>query len=152
MGVHGLISHSLLANLIGRYRGTYPGVWDNLTILREEVASESVDLIYLDPPFNSNANYNVLFRPPSDEAASAQAEAFRDTWTWGNEAQWAIDEIMMNGGPVVVVSTVSMLLSSTVTVPSATIGLISNAERAESMRLSGPQQPGIKRRRRFSAA
>ncbi|OWV85964.1 site-specific DNA-methyltransferase [Rhizobium leguminosarum bv. trifolii] len=73
---------------------------DNLTILREEVFSESVDLIYLDPPFNSNANYNVLFRTPSDEAASAQIEAFRDTWTWGNEAQWAIDEIMMNGGPV----------------------------------------------------
>lgn len=73
---------------------------DNLTILREEVASESVDLIYLDPPFNSNANYNVLFRTPSDEAASAQVEAFRDTWTWGNEAQWALDEIMMSGGAV----------------------------------------------------
>lgn len=73
---------------------------DNLTILREEVAAESVDLIYLDPPFNSNANYNVLFRTPSDDAASAQVEAFRDTWTWGNEAQWAIDEIMMSGGPV----------------------------------------------------
>lgn len=73
---------------------------DNLTILREEVASESVDLIYLDPPFNSNANYNVLFRTPSDEAASAQVEAFRDTWTWGNEAQWALDEIMKSGGPV----------------------------------------------------
>ncbi|WP_421400496.1 DNA methyltransferase [Agrobacterium fabrum] len=73
---------------------------DNLTILREEVRSESVDLIYLDPPFNSNANYNVLFRTPSDEAASAQAEAFRDTWTWGNEAQWALDEIMVTGGPL----------------------------------------------------
>ncbi|AOF91281.1 site-specific DNA-methyltransferase [Sinorhizobium sp. RAC02] len=73
---------------------------DNLTILREEVASESVDLIYLDPPFNSNANYNVLFRTPSDEAAGAQVEAFRDTWTWGNEAQWALDEIMITGGPV----------------------------------------------------
>lgn len=73
---------------------------DNLTILREEIASDSVDLIYLDPPFNSNANYNVLFRTPSDEAASAQVEAFRDTWTWGNEAQWALDEIMKTGGPV----------------------------------------------------
>ncbi|TAX71829.1 site-specific DNA-methyltransferase [Rhizobium leguminosarum] len=73
---------------------------DNLTILREEVAADSVDLIYLDPPFNSNANYNVLFRTPSDAAASAQVEAFRDTWTWGNEAQWALDEIMMSGGPV----------------------------------------------------
>lgn len=73
---------------------------DNLTILREEITNESVDLVYLDPPFNSNANYNVLFKTPQDEAASAQVEAFRDTWTWGNEAQWAIDEIMMNGGPV----------------------------------------------------
>lgn len=71
---------------------------DNLTILREEIADESVDLVYLDPPFNSNANYNVLFRTPSDEAAGAQVEAFRDTWTWGNEAQWALDEIMRTGG------------------------------------------------------
>ncbi len=73
---------------------------DNLAILREEIASESVDLVYLDPPFNSNANYNVLFRTPADEAASAQVEAFRDTWTWGNEAQWALDEIMITGGPL----------------------------------------------------
>lgn len=71
---------------------------DNLTILREEIATESVDLVYLDPPFNSNANYNVLFRTPADEAASAQVEAFRDSWTWGNEAQWALDEIMRRGG------------------------------------------------------
>lgn len=73
---------------------------DNLTILREEIANESVDLVYLDPPFNSNANYNVLFKTPQDEAASAQVEAFRDTWTWGNEAQWALDEIMLTGGPL----------------------------------------------------
>ena len=62
---------------------------DNLTILREEIATESVDLIYLDPPFNSNANYNVLFNSPADEAAGAQVEAFRDTWAWGPEAPWA---------------------------------------------------------------
>lgn len=73
---------------------------DNLAILREEVDSASVDLIYLDPPFNSNANYNVLFKTPTDQAANAQAEAFRDTWTWGNEAQWALDELMMTGGPL----------------------------------------------------
>ncbi len=73
---------------------------DNLTILREEIATNSVDLVYLDPPFNSNANYNVLFKTPQAEAASAQVEAFRDTWTWGNEAQWAIDEIMLAGGPL----------------------------------------------------
>ena len=73
---------------------------DNLTILREEVADESVDLVYLDPPFNSQANYNVLFRTPDNDAASAQVEAFRDTWSWGPEAEWAFDEIMRTGGGV----------------------------------------------------
>ncbi|TJV19707.1 site-specific DNA-methyltransferase [Mesorhizobium sp.] len=73
---------------------------DNLTILREEIADESVDLVYLDPPFNSQANYNVLFRTPDEDAASAQVEAFRDTWTWGPEAKWAFDEIMHTGGSV----------------------------------------------------
>jgi len=53
---------------------------DNLDVLREKVKDESVDLVYLDPPFNSAANYNVLFRAPSGEESDAQAEAFRDTW------------------------------------------------------------------------
>jgi adenine specific DNA methylase Mod len=73
---------------------------DNLTILREEIPDSSVDLIYLDPPFNSQANYNVLFKTPDDDAASAQVEAFRDTWTWGPEAQWAYDEVMRTGGGI----------------------------------------------------
>jgi site-specific DNA-methyltransferase (adenine-specific) len=55
---------------------------DNLDILREYVLDESVDLIYLDPPFNSQAKFNVLFQSPADAVASAQVEAFRDTWTW----------------------------------------------------------------------
>ena len=58
---------------------------DNLDILREHVADDSVDLIYLDPPFNSNANYNVLFREPSGEPSAAQITAFEDTWHWGLE-------------------------------------------------------------------
>jgi hypothetical protein len=53
---------------------------DNLEVLREYVADESVDLIYLDPPFNSQARYNVLFESPKDEAQSAQAQAFRDSY------------------------------------------------------------------------
>ena len=53
---------------------------DNLPILREHVADESVDLIYLDPPFNSNATYNVLFREAGGELSSAQIKAFDDTW------------------------------------------------------------------------
>ena len=52
---------------------------DNLAILREEIADESVDLIYLDPPFNSNASYNVLFKAPEGHRSQAQIEAFDDT-------------------------------------------------------------------------
>jgi len=71
---------------------------DNLDILREYVANESVDLIYLDPPFNSQAHYNLLFERPKDERVSAQAGAFRDTWSWGDEAEWAFQHIMKIGG------------------------------------------------------
>jgi DNA modification methylase len=57
---------------------------DNLKVLREHIADESVDLVYLDPPFNSNRNYNVIFarRARDDEDASAQIQAFDDTWHW----------------------------------------------------------------------
>jgi len=57
---------------------------DNLDVLRKHIASESVDLVYLDPPFNSNRNYNVLFGRHAVEAASdaAQIQAFGDTWVW----------------------------------------------------------------------
>lgn len=71
---------------------------DNLDILREYIADESVDLIYLDPPFNSQAQYNVLFQTPDNLKAAAQAEAFRDSWTWGEEANWSYQEIMKVGG------------------------------------------------------
>jgi len=69
---------------------------DNLPVLRESIASESVDLIYLDPPFNSNASYNVLFKAPSGEQSQAQIEAFEDTWHWtaDNGAELAFDEVM----------------------------------------------------------
>lgn len=61
---------------------------DNLHILREYVRDESVDLIYLDPPFNSSANYNLLFRSPDKSRWSdAQIATFEDTWTWGDAAQ-----------------------------------------------------------------
>jgi site-specific DNA-methyltransferase (adenine-specific) len=52
---------------------------DNLKILRDHVADASVDLIYLDPPFNSSANYNVLFKEKSGEESAAQITAFEDT-------------------------------------------------------------------------
>jgi site-specific DNA-methyltransferase (adenine-specific) len=67
---------------------------DNLSVLRESVPDESVDLIYLDPPFNSNASYNVLFKAPSGEQSQAQIEAFEDTWHWNESAERAFDEVV----------------------------------------------------------
>lgn len=49
---------------------------DNLSVLRDSIASESVDLVTLDPPFNSNASYNVLFKAPDGAQSAAQIEAF----------------------------------------------------------------------------
>lgn len=70
---------------------------DNLTILREHIRDESIDLIYLDPPFNSQATYNVLFRSPTGPQAPTGAEAFKDTWHWTDEAEKAFDEVMTSG-------------------------------------------------------
>ena len=53
---------------------------DNLDVLRQHVANESVDLVYLDPPFNSNASYNVLFAERDGTQAAAQIKAFEDTY------------------------------------------------------------------------
>jgi len=71
---------------------------DNLTVLREEIDPESVDLVYLDPPFNSNASYNVLFAEKSGEKSSAQIRVFDDTWHWGIEAEVSFRETMQSGG------------------------------------------------------
>jgi len=54
---------------------------DNLHVLSEHIADESVDLIYPDPPFNSNANYNMLFKSPDGSDSDAQINAFDDTWS-----------------------------------------------------------------------
>ncbi len=67
---------------------------DNLDILRKYIPDESVDLIYLDPPFNSKINYNILFREPSGNASEAQITAFEDTWHWTEEAARTYTEIM----------------------------------------------------------
>lgn len=66
---------------------------DNLAVLREFIADESVDLIYLDPPFNSNAGYNVLFKSASGARADASIEAFDDSWTWGDASKSALMDI-----------------------------------------------------------
>ncbi|MBI4282298.1 MAG: site-specific DNA-methyltransferase [Chloroflexi bacterium] len=68
---------------------------DNLDILRDHIPGESVDLIYLDPPFNSNRSYNVLFRESSGSASEAQIEAFEDTWEWGDAARDAYHEVVI---------------------------------------------------------
>ena len=70
---------------------------DNLPVLRDYLADESVDLIYLDPPFNSNASYNVLFKEQSGERSAAQITAFEDTWRWGWESETAYGEVVRAG-------------------------------------------------------
>lgn len=67
---------------------------DNLDILREHIQMESVDLIYLDPPFNSKRDYNLLFKRPNGHESDAQITAFDDTWHWGKQAEREFDEIM----------------------------------------------------------
>lgn len=77
---------------------------DNVDVLKA-MSTETVDLIYLDPPFNSNANYNVLFHASSGDASEAQAEAFRDTWKWGLASAAAYDDVIAFGGePALVLS------------------------------------------------
>ena len=70
---------------------------DNLGILREQVKDESIDLVYLDPPFNSNTTYNVLFAEKSGEQSAAQITAFDDTWHWGMESEIAYRELVTDG-------------------------------------------------------
>ncbi len=70
---------------------------DNLKILREYVPDESVDLIYLDPPFNSKATYNVLFAEQNGTRSKAQIKAFDDTWHWGMESEEAFHELITKG-------------------------------------------------------
>jgi adenine specific DNA methylase Mod len=69
---------------------------DNLRIMRDSIESESVDLIYLDPPFKSGKNYNILFQPGdgSYKGATAQIQTFEDTWNWGEEAERTYFELL----------------------------------------------------------
>jgi len=59
---------------------------DNLDILQRYIKDETVDLVYLDPPFNSNATYNVLFAEQDGTRAASQIKAFEDTWRWDQAA------------------------------------------------------------------
>ena len=85
---------------------------DNLSILRsrEYFPDDCIDLIYLDPPFNSNRDYNVLFRSESGLDSEAQITAFEDTWHWGPTAQIAYEDIVLNA-PAAVSSAVQALMN-----------------------------------------
>jgi site-specific DNA-methyltransferase (adenine-specific) len=71
---------------------------DNLDILRRHIRDESVDLIYLDPPFKSGQSYNVLFKEYDGSRAAAQIRAFEDTWEWGPESASACQAVVESGG------------------------------------------------------
>ncbi len=73
---------------------------DNLAVLREHIKDESVDLIYLDPPFNSRQDYNVLFAERDGTRSASQIMAFEDTWEWNMDAERAYEEIVERGGRV----------------------------------------------------
>jgi len=76
---------------------------DNLDILKRYVKDESVDLVYLDPPFNSNVNYNVLFAEKNGSGATAQIKAFADTWHWDQSAALSYRETVEKGGNISIV-------------------------------------------------
>ena len=73
---------------------------DNLDVLRRYIADESVDLVYLDPPFKSDQNYNVLFAERDGTQAAAQIKAFKDTWRWDQAAARTYEEVVEAGGRV----------------------------------------------------
>lgn len=73
---------------------------DNLDILRQYIGDESVDLVYLDPPFKSNQDYNVLFAEKDGSRSAAQIKVFEDTWQWDHAAASAYQEVVEAGGKV----------------------------------------------------
>ncbi|MBI3853741.1 MAG: site-specific DNA-methyltransferase, partial [Verrucomicrobia bacterium] len=73
---------------------------DNLDIMRRYLKDETVDLVYLDPPFNSAQNYNAFFQEKDGSAAASQIRAFEDTWTWNQESQRVYEELILQPGKV----------------------------------------------------
>ena len=78
---------------------------DNLEILRNHIRSESVDLIYIDPPFNSNQAYNVIFSESDGSSSQAQIQAFEDTWHWGDTIEGVYHDLI-NSAPQQLVETI----------------------------------------------
>jgi len=73
---------------------------DNLDILKRYISDESVDLVYLDPPFKSNQNYNILFKEKNGTQAASQIRAFEDTWTWSQDDESVYADLVTKGGKV----------------------------------------------------
>ena len=73
---------------------------DNLGVLRDHIRDESVDLVYLDPPFKSNQDYNVLFAEKGGAKAASQIKAFEDTWHWDLAAARSLEEVVETGGNI----------------------------------------------------
>ncbi len=82
---------------------------DCLDVLRKHIPDDSVDLIYLDPPFNSDRKYNLLFRQKSGGESQAQIEAFDDSWTWTQEAERQYQELLDGGAPTTLADTLEGL-------------------------------------------
>jgi DNA modification methylase len=93
-----MLSSGFLKEIPGMNNTLFYG--DNLAVLRDYIKDETIDLVYLDPPFNSNQDYNVLFREQDGTRAAAQIKAFGDTWTWDQAASLAYQETVDRGGQV----------------------------------------------------
>ena len=81
---------------------------DDLDILRRYIPDETIDLVYLDPPFNSAQNYNAFFQEKDGSAAASQIRAFEDTWSWNMDAEAVFKQLTEQSGKVSEVMTAFM--------------------------------------------
>ena len=82
---------------------------DNLEILRKYIPDNSIDLVYLDPPFNSKKDYNILFKENGGVESEAQIKAFTDTWHWTQTVENTYHQDIITNGPPKVVSLIGAL-------------------------------------------
>lgn len=81
---------------------------DNIDVLRKYIRDETVDLCYIDPPFNSKRNYNQIYNNIGAED-EAQAQAFLDTWTWDEAAERGLKEVLSNMGGVFTAQSIDLI-------------------------------------------
>src|SRR4051794_14769275 len=90
-------SDYILIKAVGMSKNNFLFYGDNLEVMRKHIKDETVDLCYIDPPFNSQRNYNQIYNHLGEEdQAQAQAQAFIDTWRWDDTAIAGFDEILNN--------------------------------------------------------